>query len=200
MTGVQTCALPIFIENEPCTAIRVILAGVIQVQKIDSLGKTLTIVEFKSGDTLGENLLFGERNVFPMTGLAKTSTVILHIPKEAILALCQKDSIFLTQFLRVISEKTFTLSGKLKEITLKNIRQKICERLFDAYRKENNLEITLNMSKKEWADKIGVQRPSLSRELMKMKQEGLIDYNRNTIQIRNLAEIKKYAVEIQKYL
>jgi len=37
------------------------------------------------------------------------------------------------------------------------------------------------MSKEELANLLFVQRPSLSRELIKMKQEGLIQYDRKTI-------------------
>ncbi len=39
------------------------------------------------------------------------------------------------------------------------------------------------MSKKELADRFGVQRPSLFRELKKMKKEGLIDYDHKSIVI-----------------
>jgi len=51
------------------------------------------------------------------------------------------------------------------------------------------MKIALNMTKKEWADIMGVQRPSLSRELLRMKEDGLIDYNYNFIFIKNLQEI-----------
>ncbi len=190
----------VFIENEPCTNIYIILEGIIQIQKIDSSGKTLTIAEFKDGDTVGENLLFGRRNTFPMTGQAKSNTVLIQMSKESILNLCQKDSIFLTQLLRVLCDKTVTLTEKLREVTLKSIRQKICEHIFEEYRKEKNLEIHLSITKKEWADKLGIQRPSLSRELIKMKEEGLIDYDRKTIEIKNLSEIQKYVMDILPYL
>ena len=182
----------IFIENETCNFLKIILVGVVQVQKIDSFGKILTIVDFHVGDSLGENLLFGDGNRFPMTEIAKTSTVLLRIPKEAVLHLCQQDKEFLIEFLRLISGKTYTLTGKLKQVTLKTIRQKICELLLEEYRKQGKLTINLKMSKKEWADRIGVQRPSLSRELIRMKEDGLIDYSRHDITIKNLEAMHEY--------
>ena len=39
------------------------------------------------------------------------------------------------------------------------------------------------MTKKVLADKIGVQRTSLSRELSKMKNDGLIDFDSESITI-----------------
>jgi Mn-dependent DtxR family transcriptional regulator len=43
--------------------------------------------------------------------------------------------------------------------------------------------IILSLSKKEFAEKIGVQRTSVSRELAKMRREGLIQYDRQTMTI-----------------
>ena len=39
------------------------------------------------------------------------------------------------------------------------------------------------MTKEELANQLFIQRPSLSRELGKMKKEGLIDYDRYTVTI-----------------
>ena len=43
--------------------------------------------------------------------------------------------------------------------------------------------IELGMTKEDWAKLLHVTRPSLSRELIHMKQEGLIDYDRTTVSI-----------------
>lgn len=180
----------IFTEDEECKNLSIILSGSIEIQKIDALGKVLIIAEFKDGNTFGENLIFGNKNTFPMTVISKTDTVIIHIQKDSIVKLCQKNADFLYSFLNIISNRAFVLSSKLKEVTLKTIRQKICEFLTDRYSKGNDLSIKLGMTKREWADKLGVQRPSLSRELINMKEEGLIDYNRDTIIIIDIEAIK----------
>ena len=43
--------------------------------------------------------------------------------------------------------------------------------------------IKLSMNREELADYLGTTRPSLSRELMKMQQEQLIEADKNTIKI-----------------
>ena len=43
--------------------------------------------------------------------------------------------------------------------------------------------IQLPVTKKELAEQIGVQRTSLSRELQKMRNEGLLAYDSRTIQL-----------------
>lgn len=179
----------VFNADEKCTKLNIILDGNIRIQKIDPFGRSLVIAEFKSGDIVGEALLFGERNTYPMTGISTVNTTVLHIPKKTILHLCQEYNTFLIEFLRFLSGKSVTLSNKLDEISLKTIRQKICEFILLRYKEDNKMKIKLNMSKKEWAEKLGIQRPSLSRELIKMKEEGLIDYDKHYIYIKNLEEI-----------
>lgn len=181
----------VFIESTECDTLNIILSGNIRIQKIDSFGKVLVVVDFKEGDIYGETLLFGQHNTYPMTGMSIMDTTVLFIPKDAVFYLCRNDDVFLKEFLALLSLKSITLSSKLKEISLKTIRQKICELILLDYNKNKSLKIKLNMTKKEWADIMGVQRPSLSRELVVMRNLGLIDYDYNYIYVKNLEEIMK---------
>ena len=97
---------------------------------------------------------------------------------------------FLKEFLTLLSLKSVTLSSKLNQISLKTIRQKICEFILIEYKKNGSLKIKLNMTKREWADRMGVQRPSLSRELLEMKKMGLIDYDFSYIYVKDLEGIR----------
>ena len=184
----------VFVENEVCTSFNLILKGAVQIQKISPSGNVLVVAEFKAGDSIGESLIFGSKNTFPMSGIAKLDTTILPESRETILYLCQKDIDILTKGLQFLSDTSLTLSEKLDQVTLKTIRQRICEFILDDYNKHGNLEIKLNMSKTEWADKMGVQRPSLARELRNLREEGLIDVDRNYIYVKDLEKIIKAAI------
>jgi len=173
-------------EDDLCNFLSIILEGNIEIQKIDSLGKLLTVAEFTTGSTFGENLIFGDKKRYPMTVFSKTNTIVLEIKKESVATLCQLDPKFMLEFLNTVSNRAMVLNSKLKEITLKTIRQKICEFLLLQYNKTQTVEIKIGMTKKDWADKLGVQRPSLSRELIKMKEEGLIDYDKDIIIIKDV--------------
>ena len=58
------------------------------------------------------------------------------------------------------------------------------------YMNEKNEEIKLKYSKEEIANDIGIPRPSLSRELIKLRDEGLINFSRNKITILNIEELE----------
>ncbi|NLJ57983.1 MAG: Crp/Fnr family transcriptional regulator [Tissierellia bacterium] len=176
----------IYIQNEICNSLDIILQGTVAIQKINSEGKVLTINDFNSGDTIGGNLLFSSHNKYPMTVLAKKDVRILHIKKEIVLKLCQTNECFLLAFLNSLSDKTLLLSDKIKHLTMKTLRQCIIEFLLYEYHTQESTKIKLNTTKKDLAEKMGVQRSSLSRELNKMRKDGLIDYDAKYITINDI--------------
>ncbi|MGI6776461.1 MAG: Crp/Fnr family transcriptional regulator [Acetivibrionales bacterium] len=173
----------IHFESEKCNHWDIILKGQVFVQKIDEKGNVLIVAEFKIGDNIGGNLLFSKYPYYPMSVIAKSDTQILHIPKDLVLQLCQTNQDFLAKFLACISDKTAILTSKIKSISMKSIRESIIEFLNYEYYTQKNIEIKLSMTKKELAERLGIQRTSLSRELNKMKKDGLVDYDAHSITI-----------------
>ena len=173
----------IYFQLEQCVSFDIILAGQIIIQKINSNGDVLTISEFYEGDIFGGNLLFSQKNYYPMTVISKTDSTILRIKKELILKLCQENKTFLTHFLESISNKTIILTDKINTLSSKTIRECIIDFLsFENYAQNSNI-IKLNMTKKELAERFGISRTSLSRELNKMRSEGLIAFDAKFINI-----------------
>jgi len=185
----------IHLQNEKCVSLDIVLHGTVLVQKIDSNGDMLTLCSFMAGDSIGENLLFSRNNPYPMTMTAKSDTDILHADRTLILSLCQNSSGFLENFLQSISDKTLILAGKINTLSMKTIRQCMIEFLLYEYRIQHNATIRLEVSKKELAEKLGVQRPSLSRELKKMRNEKLITFDAKSITIRDIKALKRLHTE-----
>lgn len=180
----------IHFESEKCLTLDIILEGKIIIQRIDEHGDILTITNFGIGDVIGGNLLFGNNNSYPMTVTSKSNAVILHIKKDFVLKLCQSNKNFLVEFIKSISEKTFILTSKIKSISMKSLRESIIDFLNYEYYSQNTNKIKLNMTKKELAQRLGVQRSSLSRELNKMRKDGLVIYDAHSITIKDFSIIK----------
>lgn len=52
--------------------------------------------------------------------------------------------------------------------------------------------VRMEMNREELADYLGVARPSLSRTLMKMQNEGIIEVGKKTIRILQREKIEKF--------
>lgn len=173
----------IYFPNEKCLTFDIVLRGIITVQGIDDKGNYISISDFYIGDTIGGNLLFSHNNFYPMIILSKTDVTLLQLKKDLVLKLCQYNENFLVRFFQEISDKTLILTDKIKTLSLKSIRQCIVDfLLYEIYIQKSNV-IKLTVTKKQLAEKFGVQRPSLSRELNKMRKDGLIKYDAYSITI-----------------
>lgn len=171
----------IYFQNEKCSTLDMLLSGSIVVQSISEDGDVLTVSEFAKQDLIGLNLLFSQKSFYPMTIIAKSDSIILHIKKEIILDLSMRNKNFLLMLLQYLSDRSVFLTDKIKLISGKSIRQLILDFLTYEYHIQGSNKIKLTMTKKELAERFGIQRTSLSRELQKMREEGLVDYGRDYI-------------------
>jgi CRP-like cAMP-binding protein len=178
-------------ENEICTSLDIIIKGDIIIQKIDENGNILTVTEFTLGDTMGENLLFSTTPYYPLSAITKSNCTLLHLSKDLIIKLCQFNTTFLMRFLECISNKAVLLSSRLKSVTLKTIKESIIDYINYEYYLQKNTTIQLNLTKKALAEKMGIQRTSLSRELNKMQKDGLIEYDHHSITVLDFGIIRK---------
>lgn len=176
----------IAIEGDNCSSIGVIINGSIEIKKFFASGKTVTIAKFFSGDIFGEVIIFSDINKYPSTIVASQNSQILFISKEDIVTLCSMNVSILKNFMGLLSNKILMLNNKLKNLSYETLRQKITSFLLESYHINRKTLFQINSSRKEMAESLGVPRPSLSRELINMKKDGLIDFHKNAFKILNL--------------
>ena len=169
--------------GEPCTRLEIILDGKVAVERIDESGALMTIAEFAIGDILGGNLLFSKNPRYPMTITVKEPAIILEIGKTRLFQLFSDNSEILRSYLEFMSDHTAILGDQINRYVNKTIRESITGYLDYERKKQHSNHIRLSVTKKALAEKIGVQRTSLSRELAKMREDGLIQFDAESIDI-----------------
>ena len=117
--------------------------------------------------------------------MAVENCKILSFPKSSVLGIMQKNAKFAENMLELLSQKIVILNRKINLVELDSIRRKVCKILLDNYKK-NKSYIYKIASKKELAEELGIPRPSLSRELINMRDMGIIEFNLKEIKITNL--------------
>ncbi len=90
--------------------------------------------------------------------------------------------------LSILAQKAYYLNQKLNILSSNTLRQKISKLLLRNSSKDGN--VILKMNREELADFLNVARPSLSRELMKMQEDGLIKIDKNKIKIIDFNEMQ----------
>ncbi|HCX64152.1 MAG TPA: Crp/Fnr family transcriptional regulator [Eubacteriaceae bacterium] len=169
------------LEGDQCDYLEVIVEGQVVIDRLDQEGDLWNITHFSKGDLLGGNILFSHYPHYPMTVSCTDNTLLLLAHKDQVFNLCKENEKFLQAFLQAISDNAFILGDKIKKYVKTSLRDRIIDYIHRESNRQQSDRIQLFASKKAIAEKLGVERTSLSRELQKMKKEGLIDYDRFSI-------------------
>ncbi|MBU3105892.1 Crp/Fnr family transcriptional regulator [Clostridium gasigenes] len=181
----------IAIEDSECEYIGIVLSGSVEIENIYESGRSLTIQRFIEGSTFGEAIVFSTRKTYPATVMASVKSNIMFIPNNTIVELCSSDKNFLWNFMSLLSEKVLMINNKMKIISLSSIRQKLAKFILEQVNIQKSEKIKLNVNKKELAEYLGIQRPSLSRELIRMQEDGILESNKNEINVLDMNALKE---------
>jgi CRP-like cAMP-binding protein len=182
----------VVIEGSKCEELGILLEGLLEAQALYPSGKLLTLTQLKPVEIFGEAVLFSKMNEFPATIEAIKDSKIMFIKKENLINCLTNCHKFMENLLELLSDKLLILNKKVKMLSLENIRKKIENFLVEEYKKQRSNIIKISLSRKEMAEHMGIQRPSLSRELIKMKKEGLIEFDKKTIIIKDMMALNRF--------
>lgn len=185
----------IFSPVQNADKIGILLSGSVDVQKIFPNGKMVIIERKQASEVIGESSIFSKYSFYPDNVCACKSTKILFITKAALTRLFELDNQFMLNFLELTSNSTLMLKHKIGILSLDSIQEKIAGYLIHYLQYENEVNntniVTLPFSKKAWAEYMDVSRTSLSRELRKLEVEGMLSFQKRTIEIIDLNRLSK---------
>lgn len=185
----------ISIEGDDCSNLAIILSGSVEIHKPFPSGKIVTINNFHAGNVFGEAILFSESHKYPANVIASSNSKIMYISKFEIIKLMTVNDTILNNFLSVLSNRILMLNDRITNLSLDTIRKKVSNIILLEYRKENKDIIVLPFCRRKMAEMLNIPRPSLSRELSKMKEDKIINFNKNKIQILDIDLLESSLLE-----
>lgn len=185
----------IILAGEPFTGLGIMLQGGASVIKETLSGNRVVLHMIKPGDMFGEMIAFSDQSVWPATVQALEDATVIFIPRDKIIGQCQAMCPWHREIIRnmlsIISNRALILNKKLEILSIKSMRGRLCALFLDQYNKEGRAIFTLSMNRNQMADFLNVSRPSMSRELRRMKEEGLIDYHLSSIRLLDIDALKE---------
>jgi CRP-like cAMP-binding protein len=185
----------IAIAGEKFESIGILLEGEAVVIKENAAGNRVVMDILKPGDIFGEVVVFVEDPVWPGSVVAQEASKILFIPRQKIIGqchkMCSRHREIIRNMLKILSEKAVLLNKKVEYLTIKSMRGKIAAYLLEQYRKNGKTTFELPLNRNEMADFLNVSRPSMSREMSRMKDEGIFDFHLTTFRIKNPEALKR---------
>lgn len=163
----------------------VILDGNTQITKNNYPDKENIIESLKVNDIFGHNIVCLGINKSPVNIIAKTNCEILFLPFEKVITpcgrLCNYHLQLIKNIMKMISKRNSLLNTKLDIIGQKTTREKILA-LLQEYKSENEI-FEIPYSREEMAKFLCVDRSAMSRELCKMRDEGILIFHKNRFKL-----------------
>lgn len=176
----------IFDQHDIPKYLFVLIEGAVAVCKDSISGKRgiVTVIE-RPGDIFGEIYLFLPKNEYDFYTLVTHQAEVMMIPRDFFSSTCSNKcnyhSKLIENMLGILAQKAYYLGQKLQILSSGSLRQKIAKYLLDNC--DSNGYVRMKMNREVFADYLIVARPSLSRELLKMQDEGFIDVDGKNIKI-----------------
>lgn len=174
-------------QGQDMNDIVLIVKGGAIVQNIDDMGDISILRRLKNGDVYGLESAYFAESVFKDSLIATEKTLVLFMNRHRVINPCEnrcrRHDIVSKHLARIVAESNMELLDKLTHMSKKTIRDKLMSYLNSLAKKAgvNYFEIPFN--KTELASYLSVDRSAMSTELTRMKEDGLIDFEKRQFHI-----------------
>ena len=170
-------------EEENIKHIGIIISGAVDMVKEDLWGNKTMLVRMRKDEMFGETFACGSDNLSVVTFLVSEDARILFIPFDRVMHSCTMACRFhhrlIENMVRIIANKNRDLMRKVEVISKRTIRERLLSYLSIQAQVHQSRYFEIPLGRLELAEYLCVDRSALTRELAKMKEDGLIDYDHN---------------------
>jgi CRP/FNR family transcriptional regulator len=169
----------IFLEGDKGAAIYLCAKGSIQLYKTGPDGQEVSIKVVRSGDLFAEVILF-EKTRYPVSAVALEESRVYLIPKHQFDCLLQEIT-FRNDFMANLMGKLRYLTEQVQVLSVHDVEDRLFRFLKDQY--GDRTEFHVNISKKDVASAIGATPETLSRLLLRLKEENKLIWDGKRLQL-----------------
>lgn len=169
----------------PVEKFGLLLRGSVQVCMNDLDGSMLIMATVSPGDTFAESLCFLRAGESPVYIRAVQDSELLWLDTERLQqgAKCLREHDMVNRFTGLLARRALSMNDRIQILSKPTLRQKINTFFAEQVRKTGSRVFTVPFDREGMAAYLGADRSALSRELSRMKAEGLLDYYRSSFRL-----------------
>lgn len=177
----------VFRQGEHIFDICVLVRGKLHIQKDDYWGNRSILGNIAVGELFGEAYL--SRDSGPLLNdveALEDSNVIFFDVNRVITtcsSACRFHSLVVQNMFFAVADKNRRLVQKLGHLSLRSTREKLISYLSEQSKLHNSSEFTIPFNRQQLADYLSVDRSAMSNELCKMRDEGLVEFDRSRFKL-----------------
>ena len=180
----------LFSEGEPCNGLHIIARGKVRLFKTSVNGREQVLSVNVSGESVAEIPVF-DGGPYPASAVALEETEIVFISRRDFSAYCLEHPEVALKVLTVVGARLRNLVGIIEELSFTTIRQRLISVLLKLAESEGKktargIEFQLPASHQQLANQLGTVRELISRNLMRLQAEGLLDVDARQIVVKDV--------------
>ena len=174
-------------QGEHLSDILVLAEGSLHIQRDDYWGNRSILGHIGVGEIFGEAYVAPESGTLLNDVIAVEDSAVFFFDVKRVISTCSSACRFHTMVVQnlffAISEKNRGLVQKLDYMSTRTTREKLLSYLSEEAKKQNSATITLPFNRQQLADYLSVDRSAMSNELCKMRDEGLLEFEKNRFRL-----------------
>jgi len=170
----------LFLEGETGHSMFLMAQGVVQLFKTSPDGKEVVIKLVRPGEIFGEVVLF-QRDHYPVSACALTAAQVFLLPKRQFDLLLDEGE-FRRELVGMLLEKQRFLAEQIFRLSALDVEQRFFHFLREQYGERE--EYAVDVTKRELAAAIDALPETLSRLLLKLKEEGAVQWEGDNLRLR----------------
>lgn len=177
----------VFIAGDNVTSIGIVLSGCVHIVQEDFWGNRTILTAIETGGMFGEAFSCAEIEKFPVSVIAIQPSDILLIDYKKIATICSSACAYhaalIKNMLQILANKNVMLTQKIESLTKRTTREKLLSYLSLEAQRANANKFTIPYNRQELAEYLSVDRSAMSNELSKMRDEGILLFERSKFEL-----------------
>lgn len=168
----------LFSPGENSQGLYILVKGRVRIYRASLEGREQTLAVVVPYQTLGESALFRQEHRHCNHAVCLEGSTAIVLPVPHLRRLCELFPALAEAFLREFCRRIEDLEGRLEEQALLSLEQRLARFLL-----EHSDDAATSMSVAELASYLGAARESLSRALLRLARDGLVERTGRRIQV-----------------
>jgi len=175
----------IMLAGDGVRFVGLVLSGGVRIIKEDAAGNVSMLTMLSAGEMFADILACAGIYISPVTIMTAAAAEILFLDNRRIAASCPAGCAshkkLVENMLRLIAKKNFMLNRKIEILSKRTTREKLL--CFFDLKSAGARRFTIAFNREELANYLCVDRSAMSNELCKMRDEGLIRFDKNVFEL-----------------
>jgi len=174
----------------------IVLDGNVEISKDNINGNKIIMNKFYKGDVFGEIIALSNvaNSYITITAIVPSTILLLQtrIVKTTCQNSCNAHNLLISNIIEELANKAMFLNLKILYLSIKSMRAKLCTFLYNTYLKSNTSKFSIKFNRNELADFLNVSRPSMSRELGRLRDENILSFTGYQFELLDIEKITEY--------